>query len=603
MESFALNIDNYLISPLFILLILGGIIGGITFFFLLKIRHSPGVKYWLIWQLASSFWALMYAFEYAATDIESKIFWSKLSYFGIVYCAVSFFFFSFEFSYKFRYVKKRLIVILYSISTLFILSPFTNGMHHLHWKNYYVIPETNATGYVYGPLFWIFFAFTYFLLISATVNIISVFFRFSRFYRPQIILILIASLLPLAGNLIYVFHLNPVPGFDWTPFTFLITGVLIAINISYYKMFDLVPFGRNKLIDKIPDAIFIIDRSGMIADCNPAISQFADLDHKTLIGRQVNEVFPEWENLIREFSENDECQTVLSQDLNGEVKHFELTSSAIYDPNRQKKGRLVVVKDITKYVVAEEKIQEANDLLKSEIQEKEILIEDLDSFSHTVAHDLKNNLGIIVSASELIKSGTGELPKEDLLELAEMIHLSATQTIHITRELLTLASVRKEEIKFAPVDMRKIVSGSMSRLKLMIREKGAIVSIPETWPTVTGYEAWLEEVMTNYISNAIKYGGNPPKIALGFDELPDNRVKFWVKDNGKGLSESDISMLFHKFTRLNTLRIEGHGLGLSIVKRIIEKLNGEVGVESENIPGKGSVFYFILPLAPDSLVE
>jgi signal transduction histidine kinase len=137
----------------------------------------------------------------------------------------------------------------------------------------------------------------------------------------------------------------------------------------------------------------------------------------------------------------------------------------------------------------------------------------------------------------------------------------------------------------------------------MIREKGAIVSIPETWPTVTGYEAWLEEVMTNYISNAIKYGGNPPKIALGFDELPDNRVKFWVKDNGKGLSESDISMLFHKFTRLNTLRIEGHGLGLSIVKRIIEKLNGEVGVESENIPGKGSVFYFILPLAPDSLVE
>lgn len=597
MDSLALDIDNYIISPLFILLILGGIIGVITFFLLLKIRRSPGVKYWLIWQLASSFWALMYAFEYAATNIESKIFWSKLSYFGIVYCAVSFFFFSFEFSSQFRYVKKRLIVFLYSLSTLFILSPFTNGLHHLHWENYYIIPETNATGYVYGPLFWIFFAFTYILLISATVNIISVFFRFSRFYRHQIILILIASLLPLAGNLIYVFHLNPVPGFDWTPFTFLITGVLIAVNISYYKMFDLVPFGRNKLIDMLPDVIFIIDRSGMIADCNPAISQFADLDPKALIGRHVNEVFPDRESLIQEVTENDEYQSVLTQVLNGKVKYFELTSSALYGPNQQKKGRLVIVKDITKYVEAEDCIQEANGLLKREIQEKERLIDDLDSFSHTVAHDLKNNLGIIVSASELIKSGSEELPKEDLLELAEMIHLSATQTIHITKELLTLASVRQEEIKFTPVDMRKVVTGSMSRLKLMIREKGAIVSIPETWPTVTGYEAWLEEVMTNYISNAIKYGGTPPEIALGFDELPDNHVKFWVKDNGKGLSESDISLLFHKFTRLNTLRIEGHGLGLSIVKRIIEKLNGEVGVESENIPGEGSIFYFILPLA------
>jgi signal transduction histidine kinase len=58
-----------------------------------------------------------------------------------------------------------------------------------------------------------------------------------------------------------------------------------------------------------------------------------------------------------------------------------------------------------------------------------------------------------------------------------------------------------------------------------------------------------------------------------------------------------MALLFNKFTRLETARAEGHGLGLSIVKRIIEKLNGEVGVESENIPGQGSVFYFILPLA------
>ena len=109
-----------------------------------------------------------------------------------------------------------------------------------------------------------------------------------------------------------------------------------------------------------------------------------------------------------------------------------------------------------------------------------------------------------------------------------------------------------------------------------------------------GYGAWLEEVWINYISNALKYGGTPPVIELGSELPAGGKVKFWIKDNGKGLSEDEMSSLFHKFTRLNTLKAEGTGLGLSIVKRIIEKLNGEVGVESK--PGEGCTFYFMLPL-------
>jgi PAS domain S-box-containing protein len=411
---------------------------------------------------------------------------------------------------------------------------------------------------------------------------------------------LIASVLPILGNIIYVFHLNPVPGFDWTPFTFLITGILIAINISYYKMFDLVPFGRKKLIDIITDTIFILDRAGRVADYNPALIKMLALDNVELIGQHISDIFPGRENLIEEITEKDEFQTVLSQLFDDGLRFFELTTNSLYDRNQEKKGRLVVIKDITKYVVAEEKIQEANHLLKIEIKENEKLISDLDSFSHTVAHDLKNNLGIIVSASNMITSGIDELSRDDLLEITEMIKASATQTIHITRELLTLASVRQEEVKTSEVNLKSVVASSLGRLRLMIQEKEATVILPDAWPTVIGYEAWLEEVLINYISNGIKYGGTPPEITLGSNVLPDNRVKFWVKDNGKGLSENDISLLFNKFTRLDTLRAEGHGLGLSIVRRIIEKLNGEVGVESENVPGKGSSFYFILSQAPAS---
>ena len=188
------------------------------------------------------------------------------------------------------------------------------------------------------------------------------------------------------------------------------------------------------------------------------------------------------------------------------------------------------------------------------------------------------------------------MPKEDILEINELINQSATKTMHITRELLTLASVRQQDVKLAGVNMKRIVKEALKRLDDMIKESGAKISVPDVWPEVLGYDAWLEEVWINYISNALKYGGRPPVIEIGSEILPGRKVKFWIRDNGKGLSQEEMSLLFIKFTRLETLKVEGNGLGLSIVKRIVEKLDGEVGVESKNIPGEGCTFYFVLPM-------
>ncbi|MEA3504856.1 MAG: HAMP domain-containing sensor histidine kinase, partial [Bacteroidota bacterium] len=99
---------------------------------------------------------------------------------------------------------------------------------------------------------------------------------------------------------------------------------------------------------------------------------------------------------------------------------------------------------------------------------------------------------------------------------------------------------------------------------------------------------------------AIKYGGSHPEIEIGVDigkngGVADGMLRFWICDKGSGVSEKDQEILFNKFERLEKVNIDGHGLGLSIVKRIVEKMGGEVGVESEI--GKGSLFYFTLPVA------
>jgi signal transduction histidine kinase len=234
---------------------------------------------------------------------------------------------------------------------------------------------------------------------------------------------------------------------------------------------------------------------------------------------------------------------------------------------------------------------------------------ELDAFAHTVAHDLKTPLTSLIGYGSFLINHFTQMTTQMARDQLRTIVYTGHRMTNIINELLLLASVRKmEDVEMRALDMAAIVAEAQDRLERMIAEAEAEISVPKTWPTALGYGPWVEEVWVNYISNAVKYGGcpeddRPPSIELGFDVLdgaaPDQttdgetRVRFWVRDNGPGLAPEEQARLFAQFTRLHQVRAEGHGLGLSIVQRIIEKLGGEVGVESQ--VGEGSTFFFTLP--------
>lgn len=221
--------------------------------------------------------------------------------------------------------------------------------------------------------------------------------------------------------------------------------------------------------------------------------------------------------------------------------------------------------------------------------------EELDAFAHTVAHNLKNPLGALSGLTELLQSDYSLLSKEELDDCLKLIVQGGRKSINIIDELLLLASVRKKEVEPEPLNMKNIVEESQERLADMIKDSRTKIIRPSDWPAAFGYGPWIEEVWVNYLSNAIKYGGRPPFVELGASMQPNNQVRFWVKDNGPGLTPKEQARLFTPFTRLSRLDVQGHGLGLSIVRRIVEKLNGEVGIESDGLPGRGSIFKFTLP--------
>lgn len=228
------------------------------------------------------------------------------------------------------------------------------------------------------------------------------------------------------------------------------------------------------------------------------------------------------------------------------------------------------------------------------------LNKELEAFSRTVAHDLKNPLGAVNVYAELLNrhvQHAEQVDSEKIQSYADRIKQSSKAATDIVDALLLLASSRKEHVATQALDMRAIIDKVCLQLKHS--GKPSDIAIPESLPNALGYAPWVEGIWTNYLSNAIKYGGTPPIIEIGAQLLQDGMVKYWVKDNGKGLSAEQQSQLFLEFSHLR--RIQGHGLGLSIVKRVVTRLGGKVGVDSQ--VGQGSTFYFTLPLSTASLTD
>jgi signal transduction histidine kinase len=261
-------------------------------------------------------------------------------------------------------------------------------------------------------------------------------------------------------------------------------------------------------------------------------------------------------------------------------RYFDLQISTLYRRTTPT-GRLVQLRDIT--------ARKAADL------EREGLIDDLKAYAHTVAHDLKDPIGTIMMAVDMLLYSSAPPPSEHQQRFLSMMADNGRKTITIIDSLLLLAKVRdQEQIPVTATALVQSVSEAQKRLAASISAAQAEITVAQEWPSVLAYAPWVEEMWVNYLSNALKYGGTPPRIEVAA-QVEGRMVRCFVRDHGPGLSAAQQAELFIPFSQIDPKQAKGHGLGLSIVKRIAERLGGTVGVDST--PGQGSTFYFTLPAA------
>jgi signal transduction histidine kinase len=237
------------------------------------------------------------------------------------------------------------------------------------------------------------------------------------------------------------------------------------------------------------------------------------------------------------------------------------------------------------------------------IRRLEAKLEEMDFFVRTITHDLKNPIGAVLAAVDLLEVSLEMGDAAEVKELTGAIRRSGQNALDFVQDLLSLLRNSAQLRDVSEVPVRELIDAALAELSMKIEESGAAVEVPDDLPSITCDRRRMVQVFTNIIGNAIKYvpKGARPQVKISWIDGPHMKA-FVIGDNGIGIDRKDTKKIFKPFVRLPEAgEYEGNGLGLSIVQRIVESHEGEVFAMSRK--GIGSEFYVVLPTRLSFLPE
>lgn len=272
----------------------GAVIALVMTAFMWNRRQAPGAASvaWLM--IAAAIWSGGYGIEVLLEDIEDKLLLVPLEYVGITTVPVFWFITAAHLTGRIRTVSLRLLLMLLVIPVITVTLTATNSSHHLMWHDAIVVGDTGSVSVIFdrGTWFWISWIYSYLAFFGGFGFLLYRAFTETSMFRSQMIATLLAGTIPLAANLLFLTDLNPLGDFDPTPMSFAASGVIVAYGYLRFKLFDLVPVALDILVERIPDAIFVLDYEGHIIDANPAAEKLVSPVEGHLIGRHLCDALP-----------------------------------------------------------------------------------------------------------------------------------------------------------------------------------------------------------------------------------------------------------------------------------------------------------------------
>lgn len=354
---------------------------------------------------------------------------------------------------------------------------------------------------------------------------------------------------------------------------------------------------QNELIDSqeqfrtfmemLPAAAYIKYEDSTFFYVNKFLSDKYNADK--WIGKKISSERPSEKKHFSTQNDNEALSSVqhideFIYDSNNELKYFESWKFPLY---RKNKPTLIggIGIDITTRKFAEKQ-------LNYYINELERNNKELEEFNYVASHDLREPLRTITSYCDLLSEDIGRNINDMVIEDIKFITDATTRMNILIQDLLQLSRAGRVEFETKPIDLNKIIIYVLQDLELKIKETNTSIHIGKL-PVVMGDAVQISRVFQNLFTNAIKFKSeNDPVIKVQYLEN-ENSYEITIADNGIGIEKQYQNQIFSAFKRLHSReKYEGTGIGLAICKKIIERHNGSIGIESE--PGKGSIFKITL---------
>jgi PAS domain S-box-containing protein len=349
-------------------------------------------------------------------------------------------------------------------------------------------------------------------------------------------------------------------------------------------------------LESMTDGFFTIDREWRFTYANSEAARLLQFDRDQVLGKVLWNVFPE--SIGSDFHHQYENALIDGRvvEMESFYKPLQIWIQLRAYPSQQ--GLAVSFRDVTERVRSQGAILRLNTELEERVRARTAELQaanrELESFSYSIAHDLRSPLAALSCFGQMLAETEGQAMSERGRHYLERIRFAAAQMDSMTAGLLELARLSTARVRQKPVDLGPIAADILEDLQEQYpQRKVEVVVQPEL--RATGDEVLLTQLLFNLLGNAWKFTANTAKarIEVGTDLGPEGELVYFVRDNGAGFDMAHAARLFEPFHRLHSSsEYEGTGIGLATVQRIVYRHNGRVWASAA--PGEGATVCFTL---------
>ncbi|SFB40407.1 sensor histidine kinase [Algoriphagus aquimarinus] len=355
----------------------------------------------------------------------------------------------------------------------------------------------------------------------------------------------------------------------------------------------------QRMIEEVQDyAIILMDIDGTIQNWNKGAQKIKGYQEQEIIGQNFSVFY-----LPEDQKDRLPCKLINEATLNGRATHEGwrvrkdgttfwgyIVITALHDEQDNVIGFTKVTRDLTERKLAEE--QKDRDAKSIEMQNKR-----LEEFAYVTSHDLQEPIRKIRAFADLAKAEIDD--REKLEWYLGKIDSSAEKMVQLIKDVLAYSKLSHDHSQFIPIDLNAVVLDVLSEFEVLISEKQVVLEVSNL-PVILGVRVQIHQLLSNLISNAIKFNHGVPHLSLTSISIVESRddseqesgYQITLTDNGIGFDQKYAERAFEPFKRLSS-EFNGTGIGLALCKRIVENHKGSIQVQSEL--GKGSTFSVFFP--------